>query len=224
MSVATTTRGFFGRRRERDPRLPPGQYDVGSGWPVLRAMVLEFPDDPACTHLERQYMLGDDLLVAPVFTADGSVRYYVPEGTWTHLLTGEKVAGPRWVAEQHGFDSVPLLARPGSVIPIGAHDDGPEYDYAAGVTLRVFELEDGAEVSTVVTAADGAALATFTTTRSGRTIRVVASGSGEAGATEGWRVQLSGVEDVRAEGGVASPDPLGVVVRADGDTVVLTLT
>jgi alpha-D-xyloside xylohydrolase len=39
---------------------------------------LEFPDDPACTHLERQYMLGDDLLVAPVFRADGDVSYYVP--------------------------------------------------------------------------------------------------------------------------------------------------
>ena len=31
------TRGFLGRRQERDPRLPPGQYDVGSGWPVLTA-------------------------------------------------------------------------------------------------------------------------------------------------------------------------------------------
>ncbi|MGH3658557.1 MAG: alpha-xylosidase, partial [Micromonosporaceae bacterium] len=46
-----------------------------SGTPMMRAMVLEFPDDPACAHLERQYMLGDDLLVAPVFTADGQVTY-----------------------------------------------------------------------------------------------------------------------------------------------------
>ena len=35
--MTTPTRGFFGRRRERDPRLPPGQYDVGSDWPVLTA-------------------------------------------------------------------------------------------------------------------------------------------------------------------------------------------
>ncbi len=42
---------------------------------MMRAMVVEFPDDPACTHLERQYMLGDDLLVAPVFSSDGDVSY-----------------------------------------------------------------------------------------------------------------------------------------------------
>ncbi|NED89084.1 alpha-xylosidase, partial [Streptomyces sp. SID11233] len=58
------------------------------GVPVMRAMLLEFPDDPACRTLDRQYMLGDDLLVAPVLAPDGSVEYYVPEGTWTHLLTG----------------------------------------------------------------------------------------------------------------------------------------
>jgi alpha-D-xyloside xylohydrolase len=163
-------------------------------------------------------MLGEDLLVAPVFTADGDVRYYVPEGTWTHLLTGEKVVGPRWASERYGFDGIPLLARPGSVIPIGAVDDRPEYDYAAGVTLRVSELGDGAEVVTTVPAADGSVLATFTTTRSGRTIRVTSSGT-----VNGWRVQLSGIGRVSAEGGAATPDPLGVVVRADGDTVVLTL-
>ncbi|WP_433034823.1 sulfite oxidase-like oxidoreductase [Actinomycetospora sp. CA-053990] len=35
--IVATTRGFLGRRKERDPRLPPGQYDVGAGWPVLTA-------------------------------------------------------------------------------------------------------------------------------------------------------------------------------------------
>ena len=41
------------------------------GTPMLRAMTLEFPADPGCDTLDRQYMLGDALLVAPVFTADG---------------------------------------------------------------------------------------------------------------------------------------------------------
>src|SRR5215207_8843223 len=48
------------------------------GMPVLRPMTAEFPDDPACTHLDRQYMLGDRLLVAPVFTASGETSYYLP--------------------------------------------------------------------------------------------------------------------------------------------------
>ena len=73
----------------------------------MRPMLLEFPDDPAVTHLDRQYMLGD-LLVAPVFTATGEVDFYLPAGRWTRLLTGEVVEGPGWVRETHGFASVPL--------------------------------------------------------------------------------------------------------------------
>lgn len=84
-----------------------------TGVPMMRSMHLEFPDDPACDTLDRQYMLGDALLVAPIFSSDGSVDYYVPEGKWSHLLTGEEVVGPRWVRETHDFLSLPLLVRPG---------------------------------------------------------------------------------------------------------------
>jgi len=86
------------------------------GVPVLRAMFLEFPDDPACAYLDRQYMLGADLLVAPVFSEDGEVSYYLPEGEWTSLLTGEKVTGGRWITETHGFLSLPLLVRGGKKV------------------------------------------------------------------------------------------------------------
>ena len=55
---------------------------------MMRAMLLEFPDDPACDYLDRQYMLGDALLVAPIFTPDGMVDYYLPAGRWTNFLTG----------------------------------------------------------------------------------------------------------------------------------------
>ena len=56
------------------------------GTPMMRSMLLEFPDDPTCAHLDLQYMLGDSLLVAPVFSHDGSVSYYVPAGRWTNLI------------------------------------------------------------------------------------------------------------------------------------------
>jgi alpha-D-xyloside xylohydrolase len=113
------------------------------GLPVMRPMALAFPGDPAAVYLDRQYMLGDDLLVAPVFSATGEVSYYVPEGRWTKYLTGEVVEGPAWISETHGYDSVPLLVRPGAVIPVGARDDTPDYDYADGLTLRFFEPTPG---------------------------------------------------------------------------------
>ncbi|MDR0442956.1 MAG: alpha-xylosidase [Treponema sp.] len=86
------------------------------GVPVLRAMFLEFPDDPACSYLDRQYMLGTDLLVAPVFSEDGEVSYYLPAGDWKNLLTGETVKGGCWKTEKHGYMSMPLLVRPGAQI------------------------------------------------------------------------------------------------------------
>ncbi|MDX6350162.1 MAG: alpha-D-xyloside xylohydrolase, partial [Streptomyces sp.] len=185
------------------------------GTPVMRAMVLEFPDDPACHQLDRQYMLGDDLLVAPVFSEDGAVDYYVPEGTWTHLLTGERVAGPGWRHETHGFATLPLLARPGSVVPFGAVEDGPEYDWVDGVTLRVHAPADGGETVTAVPAPDGGIAAVFRTRRTGDVVTV------EAENATSWRVLLVGADVVDGVEGAAAVErtPLGVLIEA-GSSVV----
>lgn len=78
------------------------------GLPMLRAMVLEFPDDPTCRYLDTQYMLGDALLVAPIFSEDGCVTYYLPEGEWKNLLTGEQCTGGQWLTETHDYFSLPL--------------------------------------------------------------------------------------------------------------------
>jgi len=157
-----------------------------SGLPVLRPMMVDFPDDPACVHLDRQYMLGDALLVAPVFSADGDTSYYVPAGRWTRFGAGDVIEGPQWVRETHGFDSVPLLVREGSAIAVGAREDRPDYDYADGVTLRLYEPAEGSRTVTVP-ALDGTPAATFVVTRDGPAIRVE-----RTGAPAPWRVQLAG--------------------------------
>jgi len=126
-----------------------------TGTPMMRPMVLEFPDDRSGFDADGQYMLGDALLVAPVFTADGSVEYYLPEGLWTSLLDGSVQDGRRWVRETHGFDSVPLRVRPGTVLPIGARDDRPDYEWAEDVTLACFELPDGYDQVTTVPGFEG---------------------------------------------------------------------
>ncbi len=78
------------------------------GTPVLRAMLLEFPDDLTCRTLDMQYMLGSALLVAPIFSETGDVTYYLPDGEWRNLLTGEVAAGGGWRSERHGYQSLPL--------------------------------------------------------------------------------------------------------------------
>ncbi|ONI90053.1 alpha-xylosidase [Saccharothrix sp. ALI-22-I] len=180
------------------------------GVPMMRAMVVEFPDDPGCAHLERQYMLGDDLLVAPVFSDDGDVSYYVPEGRWTHFLTGETVQGPRWVRDRCDFLTAPVLVRPNTILPVGAVDDRPDYDYAEGVTLHAYELADGDHVTVVGDT-------TFRTHRQGDEIRVEAEG-----APSQWRLLLVGTRAVDAvDGGALGSHPDGVVVDASGAAVAL---
>ncbi|OJV96420.1 MAG: alpha-xylosidase [Microbacterium sp. 67-17] len=131
-----------------------GQDAASTGTPVMRPMALAFPGDPAVEYLDRQYMLGPDILVAPVFTASGEVTFYLPPGAWTHLLTGERVEGGGWRTEVHGFDSVPLYVRPGAVLSWGARDDRPDYDYLDGLALRVFPGGEGV-ASVTVTTPDG---------------------------------------------------------------------
>ena len=136
------------------------------GTPVMRAMLLEFPEDPACTYLDRQYMFGPDLLVAPVLSADGVIDYYVPSGRWVSLLTGEPVQGPGWRRETHGFTTLPLLVRPGAVVPVGARSDRPDYDYVDGLTVLTNRPVPGRVVH--VPDLHGAPAATFTVTEDGR--------------------------------------------------------
>lgn len=189
-----------------------------TGVPVLRAMPLEFPDDPGCDTLDRQYMLGANLLVAPVFTADGTVDYYLPAGRWTRFLTAEVVEGGRWVRERHGFLSLPLLARPNSIIPVGAVADRPDYDFANGVTFHSFEIQDGATLTCRVPDLAGATALTIEATRWGKALQIRATGE-----TKEWRVLLRGVAGVRAiEGGHAQADPLGTLLIPDVGATSLT--
>ena len=143
-----------------------------NGYPVLRPMFMEFPDDPACDTLERQYMLGGDLLVAPVMHADGHVDYYLPEGKWTNLLTGKTARGCRWQRETHGFMTLPLMVREGAVLAVGALRDRPDYDYADGVTLHVYELEVGETTFVTVPDLGGNTAAAYALTRTPSGVQV----------------------------------------------------
>jgi alpha-D-xyloside xylohydrolase len=149
------------------------------GLPSMRAMVLEFPEDPTSEILDRQYMLGDSLLVAPIFNEQGNVTYYLPAGKWTHMLSGEIVEGGSWRKENYDFFSLPLFVRPNSIIALGANDVRPDYDYADGVSLELHNLEDGKTAATTVRDVKGAAELTVTASRQGGAITVQIEGSGK---------------------------------------------
>jgi alpha-D-xyloside xylohydrolase len=145
------------------------------GTPVLRPMQLEFSDDPAVGHLDRQYMFGADLLVAPVFTVDGTVEFYLPAGLWTDYFTGETLTGPGWRTETHGFGTLPLYVRDGAALAVGARDDRPDYDYLDGLTLRLYAATGDDRREVVVTTPEGTS-AVFTVVRTGGMATVTSDG------------------------------------------------
>ncbi|MGN0762960.1 MAG: hypothetical protein ACI4MK_06215, partial [Aristaeellaceae bacterium] len=77
-------------------------------------------------------------------------EYYLPEGAWTNVLTGEARQGNRWYREKHGYLSIPLYARENSILVMGAREDGVEYDYAQDAEYRVYGLQEGCTASTCV--------------------------------------------------------------------------
>jgi alpha-glucosidase (family GH31 glycosyl hydrolase) len=94
-------------------------------------------------------MLGDSLLVAPVFHASRA-SYYIPAGKWTCFWTEEVITGPMWInKDDYPLDLIPVFVRPGSVLLLGPQDiDLPDYDYAkTELEVRTYQLDQVVEVA-----------------------------------------------------------------------------
>ena len=147
-----------------------------NGTPVLRPMILEFPEDRACDCLDLQYMFGPSLLVSPIFKESGEVSYYLPKGTWTNLITGEKKEGGTWIKETHDYHSLPLMVRENTILPMGASETEAEYDYADGVTLVLSEFADGASAEVEIPDTKGNTVMKAYAVRKGDEIEVSVEG------------------------------------------------
>lgn len=174
------------------------------GIPSMRAMVLEYTQDKMCNYLDKQYMLGDSLLVAPIFNEEGIGEYYLPEeqGAWTNFFTGEKEEGGKWYSRKCGYLDIPLMVRPNSVIAVGACEEGPEYDYADNVTFRVYEVTS--QASAVVYDMEGRKAAELTVRRDGNRLEITAE-TGKPFGVELYNVAVEAVEgaQLRQEGNSA---------------------
>ncbi len=155
------------------------------GIPMLRPMFVEFPFDHACDTLDRQYMLGDSLLVAPVFRSGGQVEYYLPKGDWYNLLTGRTVTGGMWQKETHDFLTLPLLVKPGTILATGRENTHPDYDFSCNPHLLLYLPEDGMSAETTVTDQLGNSKMHVEALRKGNTIDLRITG-GDASVS--WEV------------------------------------
>jgi alpha-D-xyloside xylohydrolase len=191
---------FFTKLKSRlMPYLYSAAYEASQkGLPMMRAMVLEFTKDPTCDHLDRQYMLGESLLVAPIFNDAGTAAYYLPKGRWTHFLTGETIEGGCWRNEQHDYFSIPLLVKANSIIAVGKEDQRPDYDYAEGVVLHVFELEDQSKAFASVYNIQGELEMEVSAERTGQSIQIDV-----AGPDKPWQMILRGIIEIESVEGAS---------------------
>ncbi|KAI0312736.1 alpha-glucosidase [Amylostereum chailletii] len=223
---------YMAKYMEAKHRLMPYIFDLAIkanqvGHPLQRAMFLEFPSDRTTHTLDGQYMLGPSLLVAPVLVPEGEEsEYYLPAGRWTSFFEpGRTVEGPRWMREVVPIDAMPVWVRGGTVLPLGPERTGrPDYDLSEGLDLRLYELEDGANVKVDLPVGTGAQIAgTVQVKRIGDEI-VVEVVSGEVGMATVTLLgqQLRGGKTLEGAS-VLSGDGARVVVKGRQAKVVLKL-
>ncbi len=99
------------------------------GFPIWHPLPFQFPDDPECARHADEFMLGDEMLIAPVYEPGGKRSVYLPQGTWTNLETNERLPGRRTITVQS--KSLPVFARNGTIVPL---------DSPAGVALHYFPI------------------------------------------------------------------------------------
>ncbi len=108
-------------------QLMPYIYSLGyqtwlTGAPFLRALPLDFPNDPKVADLRDEYMFGPAFLVAPVTEQGATSReVYLPAGAdWYNYWTNERVKGGQTITVPAPIDTIPLFVRAGSILPLGA--------------------------------------------------------------------------------------------------------
>jgi len=143
------------------------------GVPMMRSMVIAFTDDIACKYLDQQYMLGDNLLVAPVMNEEGTVTFYVPEGTWYDIVTGQTYEGQKYHTRTCNYFEMPILARPNSIIAYGElPSNNVVYDYLNNATVMIYQLEDGKTAKTTIYDSNACKLTDISATRIGKDITI----------------------------------------------------
>ena len=121
-----------------------GWQASGDGVPLMRPMVMEFPDDPAGYAFDLQYCLGRELLVSPVVREDGVVTTYLPRGKWTDWWNGAVHEGPTTLRRQVPLEELPLYVRDESLVVLGPERSHVGERPADPLTVEVFVTNEGA--------------------------------------------------------------------------------
>ena len=116
-----------------------------SGLPMMRALWLHHPDDPAAVSRGDQFLWGRDMLVSPVVEKGATVRrLYVPRGSWFDFWTEEKTEGGREVERRVDLETTPLHVRAGAILPFAPVRQYSDQPVTGPLSLVVYPGADGA--------------------------------------------------------------------------------
>ena len=119
-----------------------GSYQTGA--PFMRALFMDFPNDPNSADIPDEYMFGPAFLVAPV-TEQGATsrKVYLPAGCeWYNYWTNERLKGGQTITAAAPIDTIPLFVRAGSIVPLGAPVLSTQQQQAIA-SVRVYPGADG---------------------------------------------------------------------------------
>jgi alpha-D-xyloside xylohydrolase len=144
-------------------RLNPYLYNIAwdmheQGWPMLRPLALEFPQDVGAACVDDCYMLGPDILVAPIFSESRRQverAHYLPACDWFDFWTDERVDGGRYITRTVELDTIPVYVRAGAIIPLGPECSHIGDEVPEALTLEVYIGAEGS--SRMIWNADGQA-------------------------------------------------------------------
>jgi alpha-D-xyloside xylohydrolase len=212
------TRQFSKLKNRLMPYLYQNAADTAqTGIPMMRPMILEFPDDEACYYLDRQYMLGDSLLVAPIFNDKSVAKYYLPSGNWTNYFTNEVKIGEKWHEETHGYSTLPLMVRPNTILAIGSKHHTAAYSFENEPTFHIFELSD---TQAKICDINGKPVATIHGKKEGDELTFTITGT----LPNGYNILLRNIKQIgQVENGTVEPHELGTFITAKEDIVIVKL-
>jgi alpha-glucosidase len=136
-------------------RLMPALYTAfiassETGLPIQRPLVLDYQSDVTVRNIDDQYLLGENILVAPVVSAGSTARQvYLPKGGWRNLFDEEHFQGGQYVVAQTPLEYIPVFVKDGAVIPMWPEAPPSTMDYHPGaIELHTYiPSEDGVHVS-----------------------------------------------------------------------------
>ena len=166
-----------------------------TGVPMMRAMAVDFTSDRSALTVDTQYMLGESLLVAPVFSEDGECSFYLPVGgIWTDIQTGEELRGGSWYTRKYDYFGMPLMAKPRSIIVYGDFKGSADYDYINNMHIVVYGLDEGDKASACVYDRDGERSVKINAERTGEKVYISVTGTDKpftAESAQGFEIVMN---------------------------------